>query len=179
MSIATSVGENPWFAIRVKPRHEKVVAASLTSKGYEGFLPLYQTRRRWSDRTKVLELPLFPGYLFCRLDPRRRLPVLKTPGVRYFLGVGRTPMPVDEKEVEAIRRVVESGLPTNPWPYLEHGQRAIIKHGPLTGLEGVFLEMKGTSRLVVSVTLLQRSVSVEIDGAWVKPMGTIHYSSPR
>jgi transcription antitermination factor NusG len=161
-------GRLPWFALHVRTRHEAGVAAHLQGMGYEDFLPLYKTRTRWSDRTKEIETPLFPGYLFCRFDPQNRLPILKTPGVIQVVGYSRQPIPVEETEIEAIQALVASGIPSQPWPYLEIGEKVRIESGPLRGREGVLVEFKGTRRIVLSVALLQRSVAVEIDGALVK-----------
>jgi len=160
----------PWYALQVRPRFEKVIASTLLSKGYEGFLPLYRHRSRWSDRMKEVELPLFPGYLFCRLDLNNRLPVLVTPGVMHLVGIGRVPHAVEEEEIVSLQSIVVSGLQAEPRSYLNIGERVRIEIGPLAGTEGILLALKGSARLVVSVSLLQRSVSVEIDESWVVPM---------
>jgi transcription antitermination factor NusG len=131
---------------------------------------MYKYRRKWSDRIKETELPLFPGYLFCRFDPQDRLPILKTPGLISIVGIGKTPVPVDEVEITALRRLVNFGLPSKPWPYLQIGQRVKINYGVLSGLEGILIGSKGHHRIVLSVTLLQRSVATEIDSAWVDPV---------
>jgi transcription antitermination factor NusG len=162
-------GRLPWFALHVRTRHEAGVAAHLEGMGYEDFLPLYKTRTRWSDRTKEVETPLFPGYLFCRFDPQNRLPILKTPGVIQVVGYSRQPIPVEETEIAAIQALVASGIPSQPWPYLEVGEKVRIQSGPLRGREGVLVEFKGTHRLILSIALLQRSVAVEIEAALVKP----------
>ncbi|HSW39875.1 MAG TPA: UpxY family transcription antiterminator [Acidobacteriota bacterium] len=159
-----------WYALRVRPRFEKTVASTLLLKGYEGFLPLYRRRSRWSDRIKELELPLFTGYMFCRLDINRRLPILVTPGVIQIVGIGKTPHPVDDAEIAALQAIVISGLQAEPRSYLNIGQRVKMELGPLAGIEGILAAIKGSSRLVVSVSLLQRSVSVEIDESWVLPI---------
>jgi transcription antitermination factor NusG len=151
-----------WFALRVRPRREKVVADALRAKGYEEFLPLHEERRRWSDRVAIVEMPLFPGYVFCRFDVQHRLPILTTPGVLLVVGVGRTPQPIDDEEIVSLRILVASRLHLDPWPYLHAGQRVQIVGGPLAGAEGVVLSVRTEHRLVVSVTLLQRSVAVEI-----------------
>ena len=164
------VGSLPWFALQIRSRYEKIAATLLRGKGYELFLPLYKSRRCWSDRIKELELPLFPGYLFCRFDPLDRLPILVTPGVIQVVGIGRNPAPVDDAEITNIQTAVQSGLPRQPWPFLQVGQRVKVKRGPLQGLEGILLDFKGRQRLVLSVTLLQRSVAIEVDGAWVDPL---------
>jgi transcription antitermination factor NusG len=160
----------PWFALRVKSRFEKKTALHLEGLGLEPFNPLYRSRRRWSDRTKEVDLPLFPGYVFCRFDPNDRLPVLQTPGVVSIVGFGGRPAPVDEEEIAAIQAIVRSGAPALPWPFLREGQRVRLVRGALRGLQGILLDVKSDCRLVVSVTLLQRSVAVEIDRGDVEPV---------
>lgn len=169
-SLLARTGGFPWFALQIRSRYEKIAATLLHGKGYELFLPVYKSRRRWSDRIKELELPLFPGYLFCRFNPLDRLPILVTPGVIQVVGIGKSPVPVNDAEIAAIQTAVQSGLPRQPWPFLQVGQRVKIKSGPLQGLEGILLDFKGRHRLLLSVTLLQRSVAVEVDGAWVDPL---------
>ena len=166
----TTANRQPWFALQTRSRHESVVATQLQGKGFETFLPLYKARRRWSDRVKEIELPLFPGYLFCRFDSRERLPILTVSGVVQIVGVGKRPMPIDEEEVSNIQTAVQSDLPRQAWPFLQVGQRARVECGPLCGLEGILLNVKGHHRLVLSVTLLQRSVAVEVDASWVTPI---------
>ncbi|MCU1241312.1 MAG: transcriptional activator RfaH [Candidatus Acidoferrum typicum] len=153
----------PWFALQVRMRHETGVADHLQGKGYEWFLPLYKAQRRWSDRVKEVQAPLFPGYLFCRFNPHDRLPILKTPGVTQIVGYNHVPVPVDEQEIQAIRTLVASGVSNFPCPYLEVGSKVRIEAGALRGLEGILMDLKGKRRLVLSITLLQRSVAVEID----------------
>jgi len=160
-----------WYAIRIQSRLGSVAAATLRGKGYQEFLPLYRSRRRWSDRIKELELPLFPGYLFCRCDVSDRLmPILTTPGVIGIVGAGKTPVPIDEEEIEAIRAIVRSGLVAQPWPFLRVGSKVYIEGGPLAGLEGIITSTAKVYRLIVSVNLLQRSVAVEIDRGWARPI---------
>jgi transcriptional antiterminator RfaH len=163
-------GTYPWFAIRVRSRCENSVATILGGKGYDWFLPQYRSRRAWSDRIREIQLPLFPGYVFSRFDLQHRLPILTTPGVVRIVGIGKRPMPIDESEITALQAAVRSGLPSRPWPFLEVGQHVRIEHGPLYGLEGILLDFKGQHRLVLSISLLQRSVAVEVDGAWVAPL---------
>lgn len=131
---------------------------------------MYKSTRRWSDRVKEVDQPLFPGYLFCRFDLHNRGPVLMTPGIQQIVGIGRTPMPVEESEMESIRQALASGLPSQPWPYLELGQRVRVNHGSLRDLEGILINFKGSNRVVLSVSLLQRSVAMEIDLSWVIPL---------
>lgn len=167
-----SFGDSPipdWFAVHVRSRYESLVAKCLIAKGYECFLPTYWCRRRWSDRVKELELPLFPGYFFCKFHLEDRLPLLKTPGLISIVGIAQSPVPVDESEIEAVRKLVNSGLRHQPWPYVSIGQKVRIEYGSLFGLEGILQSFKGRHRIVVSVTLLQRSVAAEIDSSWVSP----------
>ncbi len=162
----------PWFALHVRSRCEKAVAAALRSKGYDEFLPLYRSRNRWSDRLKDVDLPLFPGYVFCRLEPARRLPVLITPGVVSIIGSGKIPQPVAPEELAAIQVLAKSGLPAVPWPHLKAGERVRIERGALEGIEGILTAMKKECRVVLSVTLLQRSVAVEIDRNFIRPIAS-------
>ena len=162
-----------WFALHVRTRFEKVVARNLKGKGYEEFLPLYQRTNRWSDRTKQIELPLFPGYVFCRFNPVQRLPILTTPGVNAIVGLGKTIMPVEEYELDNIRSILKSDSYCEPWPFLEVGQRVRVQHGPLAGTEGIVTMLKNTCRLVISVNLLQRSVAVEIERDCLEHIGPV------
>jgi transcription antitermination factor NusG len=160
-----------WYALRIRSGLSNVASATLRGKGYEDFLPLYRSRRRWSDRIKELELPLFPGYLFCRFDVGDRLmPILTTPGVIGIVGAGKTPVPVGDEEIEAIRAILRSGLAAQPWPFLGIGAKVYVERGPLAGVEGIITNADKAYRLVVSVSLLQRSVAVEIDRDWARPI---------
>jgi transcription antitermination factor NusG len=159
-----------WFALHVRTKYEARVASFLEGKGYQLFLPVHTCRKRWSDRVKNVETPLFPGYLFCRLDPQDRLPILKTPGVIQIAGYNRVPVPVEESEILAIQALIESGLPNRPWPFLEAGDRVRIDAGPLRGHQGILVDFKGSHRLVLSITLLHRAVAVEIDAALVESL---------
>ena len=161
---------SPWYALQVRPRYEKMVASALLTKGYEGFLPLYRHRSRWSDRIKEVLRPLFPGYLFCKFDINKRLPILLTPGVIQVVGIAKTPYPVDENEITALQSIVISNLQVQPRSYMYIGTRIRIEFGPLSGVEGILTGKKGNRKLVVSISLLQRSVAVEIDESWVVPV---------
>ena len=127
------------------------------------FLPQYRDRRRWSDRIKLVELPLFSGYVFCRFSFDKRLVVLTTPGVRAIVGFGKTPSPIPDEEIDAVRAMVQSGLSVSPWPFLKEGQVVVIEGGPLRGLEGKLAKTTDALRVVVNVDLLQRSVAVTMD----------------
>lgn len=161
---------NPWFAVAVRTRWERAVESSIVSKGYTCFVPVFKERRRWSDRWKEIESPLFPGYVFSQLDIGNRLPVLTSPGVLYIVGTGRLPTPVDPEEISAIQLVARSGFVAKPHPYLQVGQAVSIGEGPLTGLRGFVLKIKSEAKLILSVTLLRRSIAVEIDKTCVSAL---------
>jgi transcriptional antiterminator RfaH len=165
---AGPVAAQPWFGLRVRSRSEQMAVTALEGKGYQPFLPVYKVARRWTDRVQQVEMPLFPGYVFCRFDPQRRLPILITPGVVRVLGFGKVPAPIDEEEINAILAVVNAGLPAQPWPFTREGDKVAIRQGPLRGIEGVVGKCKNNHRLILSVTMLQRSVSVEIDPEWAE-----------
>jgi transcription antitermination factor NusG len=164
--------ETPWFALHIKSNFEKVAATILGAKGLDVYYPSFRSRRRWSDRVKEVELPLFPGYLFCRFNPNNRLPILTTPGVLSVVGVAKTPAPIAEGEIRSVQRIVEAGSAARPWPFLQVGQRVIIEKGALKGIEGILLEMKHHYRIVVSVSLLQRSIAAEIDSDMVRAVSS-------
>ena len=167
---------HPWFALRVRSNHERLTTIHLRERGYEEFSPSFKTERRWSDRTKMIDEFLFPGYVFCRLNPQDRLPILTTPGVIGFVGCGKTPIPIPDHEIESIRRMLLSGLLILPWPRLEVGQTVVIERGPLSGVDGILQEVKGKCRLVVSINLLRRSVCTEVDRNWVRPVSSPNQS---
>ncbi len=159
----------PWYAVYVKTHHEKLVAASLRGKGYAEFLPLYRSRHRSAGRFQDVDLPLFPNYVFCRFRGDRRTPILSTPGVFHIVSLAGIPAPVDEAEIAVLLRIANSGLCARPWPFLKVGDRVRIEEGPLRGTQGILEASQGETRLIVSVTLLQRSVAVSVDRIWVRP----------
>jgi transcriptional antiterminator NusG len=159
-----------WFAIRVRSNQERTAIVHLRQRGYVEFAPSYKSERIWSDRKKQIDQFLFPGYVFCRFNPNDRLPVLTVPGVVDLVGFGRVPAPIPEDEIQRVRRMVDSGLLVTPYPFLNVGQAVLIERGPLTNLEGILVEAKGKHRLVVSINLLQRSVSAEVDRYSVRPV---------
>ena len=158
----------PWFALQVRTKHEAGIAEFLRGRGYNPFLPVHRSRKVWSDRIKVVDAPLFPGYLFCRVNIEDRMPILTAPGVIRIVGYNRIPVPVDEAEIHSLQTLATSDLAHQPWPFLRLGEQFQIESGPLQGLKGILIEVRGTHRLVLSVTLLQRSVAVEIDATSVK-----------
>ena len=164
-------GREQWYAVAVKPRHDKAVCRTLENKGYEAIAPLYMKRYRQASRWRESELPLFPGYVFCRFNAQARLPILMTPGVIQVLGAGRVPTPVDEAEMASLQTALELQLHLRPYPFLETGQHVRIKEGPLAGIEGVVVDLKPNLRIVLSITLLQRSILLETDSSSVSAEG--------
>src|SRR3984885_1209162 len=155
----------PWYGVRTRSNYEKVSASVLRGKGYDPYLPVFRLQGNRSQlQTENSQRPLFPGYVFCRFDVKKRLPILMTTGVISVLGFGKEPAPIPDVEMEAVRAVLRSGLFAEPYPYLREGQRVRIKSGSLDGVEGILVKKKNQFRVVVSVTLLQRSISVEIEG---------------
>jgi transcription antitermination factor NusG len=152
-----------WLAVYTKSRHEKKVDWALTEKSVETFLPLLEVLVRWKDRNKRVYVPLFPGYLFVHIDPKDRLEVLTTDGVVSILGNGGKPVPVPLREIESTRKILRSGLKFKPFPYEMEGKQAVIVSGPLEGARGKVLYARGGCNLVMSVNLIRRSVSVEVD----------------
>ena len=165
----SDAGLGCWYALYVRSHHERAVETALKGKGYPAFSPFYRTRRKRVDRTIEIEIPLFPGYVFCHFNPNKRLPVLTTPGIVGVVPPNR-PEAVDETEICSIRTLALSGRPVQPWPFLTSGQRIRLHAGPLVGAEGIFLRVKDACHLVVSVSLLQRAVSVVIENDAVEPI---------
>jgi transcription antitermination factor NusG len=162
--------ESDWWALYTRHQHEKVVADMLMAKGFEVFLPLYESVRRWKDRSKVLSLPLFPCYVFVRGGLNRRLQVVTTPGVHMILNHGENVATIPEDEIQAIRLTVEGHFRVEPYPFLKCGERVRVTRGTLEGVEGVLIRKKNMYRLVLSVEMLAQSVAVEIDAADVEPV---------
>ena len=158
-----------WFAIRTDANCERRIATALEGKGFESYLPMMWTFRTWGKRTRKVQRPLFAGYVFARFDPLRRLPVLTTPGVAYIVGTGTGPSPVDPEELAGIRRIFESETAAEPYPYLVEGTWVALEDGPLRGLRGRLVSTGNELGLIVSVTLLQRSVAVRVERRWVRP----------
>jgi transcription antitermination factor NusG len=159
-----------WYALQVRKRFEKVAASHVRRKGFEEYLPMYRTARQGSDRPKQIEVPLFPGYVFCKFDVNERLALLMIPGVMSVVNFGGPSFAIPEEEICAVKNVVGSGLNYEPWPFSGVGQPVQVKFGPLKGLEGLIVGVKSNYRLVVSVRLLNRSVSVEIERDSVMPI---------
>lgn len=172
-SVSRSSAESrsfPWYAVKVRVSGELKVKQALERKGYEIFLPTHRECRWYSDRIKKVDAALFPGYLFCRLDIDHRLPLLTTSGVESIVSVCGHPEPIEEAEIAAVQRVAGSKASAIPWPYLQTGDTVTIEFGSLAGLTGILVRSRGSEQLVLSVHLLQRSIAVEIDRTWIRPL---------
>lgn len=164
--------ETHWYAVHTRARHEKMVATQLRNKGIETFLPLITQTHRWSDRNKKIRLPLFSCYTFVRLDvsPYKQVKVLQTPGVVGFVGIRGTGLPIPNKEIEDIRTLLASDVPCTLYPFLKVGQRLRIRGGCLDGVEGILVAKNSNRSLIVSIEMIQRSVSVCIEGYDLEPV---------
>ena len=159
-----------WYAVSVRPRHEKVVTRYLEQQRFNYFLPVYRSVRRWKDRRKELDVALFPGYVFVNLDLRDRLGVLRTPGVVQFVTFQGQPAAVPDSEIRALESSLSAGLRPQPHPYLRQGKKVRVKSGPLVDTEGIMIRRKEGFRLVLSIDLIMRSVMLEVDEADVEPL---------
>ena len=161
--------EFPWWAVYTRHQHEKAVAETLSAKGFDVFLPLYDSVRRWKDRSKILSLPLFPCYVFVRGGLNRRLQVVTTPGIHTILYHGERIALIPDEEIDAIRLAVKSPAQVEPYPFLRCGEKVRVTRGSLEGVVGILVRKKSLYRLVLSVEMLAQSVSVEINAADVEP----------
>jgi transcription elongation factor/antiterminator RfaH len=159
-----------WYAVSVRPRHEKLVVRHLEHQGLNCFLPVYRSVRRWKDRRKELDMALFPGYVFVNLDARDRSGVLRAPGVLRFVTFQGQPAAVPDSEIRALESSMSAGLRPQPHPYLHQGRKVRVKRGPLMGAEGIMIRRKDRFRLVLSIDLIMRSVMFEVDEADVEPL---------
>jgi len=171
-----SPAEN-WYAIRVKANRERVTSLALEAKGLEVCLPTYHDMRVRERGLKTTRVPLFPGYVFSRFDLRNRLPVVSVPGVVNIVGFGNRAHPVDSGEMDAVLALSCSKIEVKPHVYLPVGRRVRVLAGPLRGVEGVVISHESSHKLVVSVTLLQRSIAVEVDRSWLVPLASAKYSA--
>jgi len=161
--------EPRWYAVHTNSRHEKSVALQMDANQIPYFLPLYKSVRRWKDRKKQVEMPLFPGYVFVQIGLHNRLQVLKVPGVVQLISFNGKPAPVPDSEIEVLRRGLSNRMATEPHPYLKVGKRVRVHSGPMAGVEGILIRRKEKLRVVLSIHLIQRSVAVEVDETEIEP----------
>ena len=158
-----------WYAAYTSPRHEKYVARQLDERSIDSFLPLYRSLRRWKDRRKQIELPLFPGYVFVHFDLQQRLRILGLPGVVRLVSFNGQPATLPEHDIETLRIGLDLQVYAEPHPYLRVGRRVRVVHGPMVGTEGILVRKKDKFRLVISLDAIMRSIAVEVDAADVQP----------
>jgi transcription antitermination factor NusG len=163
--------DQQWYALTVPYQHERQTEKALQSKGWETLVPLYRSRRQWSDRTKDVEMPLFAGYVLCHFNLTDRIHVLDTPGVSTIVGFGDGPAALEVSEIATIQRIVSSNLPLAPWPYLKAGDRVRVEHGPMRGQEGTLVRTNDSMHLVINIDGLQRSIAVHVGREAVVPVG--------
>jgi transcription termination/antitermination protein NusG len=159
-----------WFALTVKTQHERAVAEQLTAHSLEAYLPLYRSRRRWSDRVKTIELPLFPRYVFSRFTFEDRRKVIGLPSVLSIVGFGGTPSPISQEEIDLVKLLTSQDVPIRPWPFLRVGERVRVREGAMAGVEGILVREKAAYRVVVNIEMLQRAVAVELDRDLLEPI---------
>jgi transcription antitermination factor NusG len=152
-----------WYALQIRGRFEKLATKQLRDRGYDAYLPVFKSERRWSDRVKTVEKPLFSGYLFCKFDIEHKLPVLVVPGVLSIVGTGKVPATIPESQISSLQKIIASGMQCGPWPFVQNGQPISVARGPLAGVKGTVIEVKSSLRLILSLPLLHRSVAVEVD----------------
>ncbi len=169
-----------WYAVYTKHQHEKKASEVLARKGFEVLLPLYKAAHKWKDRTKIVSLPVFPCYVFLRTKLDRKLEILTTPGVFWLVENAGRACPIQESDIEAIRKINRSGAQAEPHPYLNCGEHVRVHSGPLAGLKGILTRIKNRYRVVVSVEVLQKAVAVEVDSAILEPLAIVGSNvSPR
>jgi len=169
LAVQEMAGRN-WYAVYTSPCHEKRVTEHLTVREIEHFLPLYSLARRWKDgRTVTREMPLFPGYLFVHASRGERTTILGTPGILSIVGTSRGPVALPIGDMESLRDGLHLRNAT-PHPFLNAGETARIRSGPLTGMQGIVLRQKNSTRIVLTVDLIMKSVAVEIDAADLEPL---------
>jgi transcription antitermination factor NusG len=176
-NIASDVDQPAWWAVYTKHQHEKSVAEMLSGKGFEVFLPLHESMRRWKDRQKLLSLPLFPCYVFVRGLLSRRLQVVTTPGIHMVLSKGEQIEVIPENEIDAIRRAVLGSYRIEPHPFLKVGERVRVTRGSLEGVEGILVRKKNLYRLVLSVDMLAQSVCVEVAASDIEQVSAVSQKS--
>ena len=172
VSPGMAADDTHWYAVHTRARHEKMVAERLLDQGVASYLPLVKETHRWSDRKKVVELPLFSCYVFARFAPTNqdRIRVCRTHGVLQVIGMQGEAIPIPDEQIDAVRLLLNEQLPWSAHPFLKIGQRVRIGSGALKGVEGILVARNGDRTLVVSVDVIQRSLAVRIEGYQVEPL---------
>ncbi|MFQ5674893.1 MAG: UpxY family transcription antiterminator [bacterium] len=180
MSVYDRIGEHElqltatqnWYALYTRSRFEKIVAEELEDRGVAHFLPLVPKLRHWKDRKKMVKMPIFPGYVFVRIDLAERIKVLRARGAVRLVGFNGKPSPIPEEQIESVRRLLRYPDRVEVAPYFVAGDPVEITAGPLSGLSGRIIENRGKTRFLVGIDIIQQAISIEVDAAWLKPAMT-------
>jgi transcription antitermination factor NusG len=166
-----TLSDSSWYAVQTLPRHEKKIAAELSQKSINSFLPLVSEKHQWSDRRVSVDTPLFPGYVFVRItqDQSARVAVLRTVGVRKFVGMRGMGDPIPDIQIDSVRAIVSKGVPFCSSTFINVGQRVRVRGGSLEGVEGIVTSVNGDNSLVISVDLIQKSLAIRITGFAIEP----------
>jgi transcription antitermination factor NusG len=180
MEFSAHHGTASWFAVSTRSRQEKIAATMLGHISITSFLPILKQERQWSDRKQMVDLPLFPGYVFVRIASTNELQlrVVKVPGIVDFVRNRTGPVPIGEKEIEAVRAMITHGVECSPFPFLKAGDRVRVVRGALAGMEGKLIRSGTQSKLVISIEMIQRSVAASVTEADIEPVATVPAYSP-
>ena len=170
VEVISSRSSHQWFALQTRSRHEKVVESQLEMRNVEHFLPMMKRVSQWTDRRKEIKVPIFAGYCFARFSYDDRIPVLQSQGVVRMVGSAGKPEPIPDEEINALKRLISNSSNYMCHPYLKEGMLVEVINGPMQGVKGRLIRGARNSRLVLSITLIQRSVSMEIDADDVTPL---------
>ena len=168
---SSAVAIEQWFAAYTFSCHEKRVAQHLCTRGINFFLPVFKEMNLWKNGQRMLiEKPLFPGYVFVKIDCAERVRVLELPGVHSIVGAGRNPVPLPYEEIETLRRGTHI-LDCRPHPIMKTGERVLVRKGPLEGMVGIVVRQKNSTRIILSLDLIMKSITVEVDGQDLEVVG--------
>ena len=172
LSPLVSPAMEEWYAVQVRARHEKKVAALLEEKHVTNYLPVISQVRRWSDRRMRVEFPLFSCYTFVQLDgsPESYIKVLRTPGVLRMVGLGYEPVAIPEKQIDDVRLLLSRDVPCWEHPFLNVGQRVRVRGGIFDGLEGILVACNSDRKLVISISAIQRSIAIRLGDCQIEPV---------
>ena len=162
--------DKQWIVVRSKPRSEKVAHNELVKKNIEAYLPLLKERRKWSDRKKWVEFPLFSSYLFARIDIKDSIFVLQTQGVNTIVKFGKQIAIVQNSVIKAIRLAMEGGYQLEPVEYFVEGNRVEVVAGPMKGIKGIVAKLRGQNRLIIKIDAIQQALSIQIESKFIRKL---------
>ena len=164
--------DKQWIVVRSKPRSEKVAHNELVKKNIEAYLPLLKERRKWSDRKKWVEFPLFSSYLFARIDIKDSIFVLETQGVNTIVKFGKQIAIVQNSVIKAIRLAMEGGYQLEPVEYFVEGNRVEVVAGPMKGIKGIVAKLRGQNRLIIKIDAIQQALSIQIESKFIRNLNS-------